>query len=335
MKGQIELREIVGKSLEGNPLGDATSRLTPIYVPPGYHAGQKRYPVVYFLHGFTGSGMAWLNVAPFSPNVPERLERLIETQVIPPCLGVFVDGWTALGGSQWINSEALGNYGDYLAKDVVTWVDGQYRTLPKSEARAVVGKSSGGYGAWVMGAQHPEVFGFVGAHSADAYFEYGYLPEIPKAAEVLRKAGGPEAWWKDMVVRAQSKRMKGEDHATMNVVAMSAAYSPRKGMSLNLELPFDAYTGRILPEVWERWLQHDPVRFVPQHLDSFRKLKSIFVDCGIRDEFHLQYGARMVVSALTQAGIKVLHEEFDDGHMGINYRFDRSLTVLVPQLALE
>lgn len=335
MKGRIEIAEIFGASLEGNPLKDSMSRLTPVYLPAEYVNENKRFPVVYFLHGFTGSGLSWLNSSSFTLNVPQRLDRLIETGVIPPCMGVFVDGWTALGGSQWINSEAIGAYRDYLVRDVVGWVDKKYRSVPSAQGRAVIGKSSGGYGAWVMGAHHSDVFGHIGAQSADAYFEYGYLPEFPKAADALRKAGGPEAWFRTMTTRALETRMRGDDHAVINVVAMSAAYSPKKGLPLNLELPFDAYTARLNEEVWQRWLAHDPVRFVPKYLSSFKQLTSLFVDCGARDEFHLQYGSRMVIDALRQGGVDVAYEEFDDGHMGINYRVDKSLSAIVPQMKQE
>ena len=125
-------------------------------------------PSVYFLHGFSGSARGWTNVSAFQPSVPERLDALVASGALPPIVGVFVDGWSALGGSQWLNSEAIGRYRDYVARDVVTFVDGRCRTVPRAAARAVVGKSSGGYGALVMGAHHPDVFGHVASHAGDA-----------------------------------------------------------------------------------------------------------------------------------------------------------------------
>src|SRR6188508_2343668 len=106
MKGSVQVFQVFAGSLEANPFGDSSIRATPVYLPPGYAENPNtRYPVVYFLHGFTGSGMAWLNSSPFTRNVPERLDALIVAQAIPPCIGVFVDGWSSLGGSQWMNSE--------------------------------------------------------------------------------------------------------------------------------------------------------------------------------------------------------------------------------------
>jgi S-formylglutathione hydrolase FrmB len=330
--GTLQLREVDAPALTSNPLGDSTRRTTPIYLPPGYSKGSKRFPSVYFLHGFMGSGLGWLNVSPFSPNLVERLDDLIGRQAIPPVIGVFADGWTSFGGSQWTNSEAIGRYRDYVAADLVHYIDREFSTVPSSNSRALIGKSSGGYGVWVIACHHPEIFGHVAAHSADAYFEYCYLPEFPKAAWSLQKANGVEPWFTEFKKRARETKMRSDDFPVIDIVAMAAAYSPRRGLPLNLELPFELATGRLRPGIWDRWLQCDPVQFVPKSVESLRKLKSIFMDCGTRDEFYLQWGARMLADELRAAKIDHLHEEFEDGHLGTTYRYDRSLLYLVPRL---
>jgi S-formylglutathione hydrolase FrmB len=332
MKGEIQLHEVFAGSLEGNPLGDPSTRTTPVYLPPGYSKNEGHYPVVYFLHGFTGSGRQWLNATAFTANVPERLDDLIGAGTIPPCIGVFLDGFTALGGSQWINSEGIGRYRDYVARDIVNFTDRNFRTLGKSGARALLGKSSGGYGALVISRFHPDVFGHIACHSGDAGFEYCYLGDLPKAAGPLLKAGGIEPWYREFRSRAAATKMKSEDHEVINMLAMAAAYSPKKGEPLGLELPIDLKDGRLKIDVWNRWLVHDPVRFVTKSLDAYKKLKSVFIDCGTRDEFNLRWGARMIAEDLKSGGLEVVHEEFEDGHMGVNYRFERSLSYLVPRL---
>ncbi len=336
MHGRLEWTEHDAAALEGNALGDPARRPLLVYLPPGYDAGASgagggRFPAVYFLHGFTGSARAFTNVSPFQPSLPERLDALIATGAVPRVLGVFVDGWTALGGSQWLDSPAIGAYRTYVARDVVSFVDARYRTLPEPGARAVVGKSSGGYGALVMGAHHPDVFGHVASHAGDAGFEYCYLPDFPRAAAALQ-GGDPAAWLAGMLARARDAQLRGDDHVTLNVIAMSAAYSPRAGAPLGLDLPFAPATARLRDDVWARWLAHDPVRFVPERSDAFRRLRSVYLDCGTRDEFHLRWGARMVVEALRAGGVEVAHEEFDDGHRGIDYRHARSLAYLGARL---
>ncbi|WP_342374460.1 esterase family protein [Myxococcus stipitatus] len=335
MKGLLETREVHSPALESNPLGDPARRRLTVYLPPGYGEGDRRYPAVYFLHAFGSSGGSWTNASGFAPTVPERLDALIASGAVPPVVGVFPDGWTSLGGSQWINSDAIGRYRDYLAKDVVGFVDRNFRTLPKAASRAVLGHSSGGYGALVMGRYHPELFSHLGAHSADAYFEYCYLPDLPKAAGSLLKSGGIESWQTEFRERVRETKMRGDDFPVVNTLAMAAAYSPKKGEPLNLELPFDAQTGRLKLDVWNRWLVHDPVRFVPKFLDAYRKLKTLFIDCGTRDEFNIRWGTRMLAEDLKNSGVELVHEEFEDGHSGVSYRFARSLSVLLPRLSLE
>jgi S-formylglutathione hydrolase FrmB len=230
-----------------------------------------------------------------------------------------------------VNSPAIGNYRDYLARDVVAFVEQKLGTLSRPEARAIVGKSSGGYGALVMGQHHPDVFGHVASHAGDAGFEYCYLPDFPRTAAALLGTD-PASWLDAMRLRARETKMRGDDHAPLNILAMAAAYSPRQDAPAGLELPFDPETARIRPEVWERWLSHDPVRFVPASLDAFRRLRSVFLDCGTRDEFNLRWGARMVAASLREGGVDVVHEEFDDGHRDVNYRYDRSLSFILPRL---
>jgi pimeloyl-ACP methyl ester carboxylesterase len=329
MDGRLEQDTLESMALRGNPLGDPARRPVYVYVPPGFRPG---LPAVYFLHGFTGSAHSWTGFPGFGMTVPERLDRLVASGAVPPALGVFVDGWTSLGGSQWLNSPAIGHYRDYVARDVVAWTEARFGALATPEARAVVGKSSGGYGAMVMGRHHPEVFGHVASHAGDAGFEYCYLPDFPRTAGALLGTD-PGSWLDAMRLRARETKMRGSDHAPLNVLAMAAAYSPRPGAPGNLELPFDPETARLRPEVWERWLAHDPVRFVPAALEPFRRLRSVFLDCGTQDEFNLRWGTRMVVESLRKGGVEVVHEEFDDGHRDVNYRYERSLAFLLPRLA--
>jgi len=330
MNGQLLELEIDAPALRDNPLGDPSRRPLIVYVPPG---GAEGRPAVYFLHGFTGSARGWLGVSPFTPTMPERLDALVAAGEIPPVVGVFPDGATALGGTQWTNAPAVGRYQDYVAGDVVAFVEARLGTLARREARAVAGKSSGGYGALVMGRDRPDVFAHLACHAGDAYFEYCYLGDFPKAAAALLGSGGDViAWLEAMKRRGRETKLNGNDVPVLNVLAMAAHYGPDPAAPLGLALPFELPSGRIRPEVWARWLEHDPARFVPSAVERFRQLETVFVDCGTKDEFHLRWGARMVAEALREGGVAVLHEEFEDGHMGINYRYDVSLRRLAPRL---
>jgi S-formylglutathione hydrolase FrmB len=334
VKGRIEERTLHSAALEGNPLGDPADRPLFVYVPEGYDGSTDRFPTVYFLHGFLGTGRGWLASSAFSPSVPERIDALF-SRGTPKALCVFIDGFSAIGGSQWDDSPAIGRYRGYVVEDVVRYVDANFRTLPEPHARALVGKSSGGYGTLVIGRHHPDVFGQLACHSGDAYFEYCFLPDFPKAAGALLKAGGAKAWLDDFRTRARETKMRGDDFPVLNVLGMSAAFSPDPSAPLGLKLPFEPETAKVIDAVFSLWLERDPVRFIPADPAPFVRLSNVFIDCGTRDEFNLRWGTRLVARALEQAGARVHHEEFEDGHSGTSYRYERSLAYLLPRMGVR
>lgn len=321
LRGRIFVEVIESEVLRGNALGDPATRELFVYLPPGYEAdAARRFPVVYCLTGFTGRGQMLLNSQPFTPNLAERMDQLIAKGTVAEMIVVMPDCFTRFGGSQYINSTATGRYEDYLVEEIVPFVDGRFRTRAVREARAVMGKSSGGYGALVHAMRHADVFGIAASHSGDAYFEYCYLPDFPKTMRALK--GDPaaflEKFWKE------EKKGK-EDVPALNILAMSACYSPDESAPLGFRLPFDLETGKIAPAVWARWLEQDPVRMAPVYAEQLRSLKLLYLDAGTRDEFGLDLGARILAARLREMNIPFIHEEFDDGHFNISYRYDRSL----------
>src|SRR3954470_25030804 len=125
--GTILVLQHTSKILKGNPLKDPHVRQVGVWLPPGYKAQDKRrYPVLYDLVGFTGSGLSHTGWKPFGDNVAERAARLIEEKKMGPVIIVFPDCFTALGGNQYVNSSAIGNYADYLTKEIVPFVDDEF-----------------------------------------------------------------------------------------------------------------------------------------------------------------------------------------------------------------
>ena len=315
--------------LAGNALGDPTTRRLPIILPPGYDAEpDRRYPAIFALTGFTGRGPMLLNDAAWAPNLQERLDRLYAAGM-PPTIVVLPDCFTRLGGSQYLNSSATGRYEDYLTAELVPYVDAHYRTLGGPGSRGVFGKSSGGYGALIMALRHADLFGAVACHSGDAAFDLCYRPDFPKAAAAIQQAGGLATWFADF--EAKEKKSQA-DFAAINIVAMAACYSPNPAAPLGLDLPFDLDTCVLDDAVWARWVAWDPLEMVASHADALRSLQLLFIDCGTRDEFNLQYGARQLVARLRALSIACEHEEFDDGHMNIPYRYNVSLPKLAAAL---
>jgi enterochelin esterase family protein len=252
------------------------------------------------------------------------MDRLIGANKIKPMIVVMPDCFTRYGGSQYINSSATGNYEDYLTEEIVPFVDQNFRTLRDKNSRAVMGKSSGGYGSLIMAMHHADIFGLACSTSGDAYFEFCYLPDFAKAFRAIKS--NPQKlvkkFWDE-----EAKKGK-DDFPGLNIIGMSACYSPNPSSEFGFDLPFDLATGEIRWDIWKKWLAHDPVRLVESAVENLKSLKLLYIDAGTRDEFALDLGARILCKKLREFDIPHLHEEFDDGHMQISYRYNRSLELI-------
>src|SRR3954447_11571543 len=330
--GRLDEVEIVSEVLQGNPLGDPHVRPLWVYTPPGYETdATRRYPVVYVIQGMTGQLDMWRNREPFRPTFPENVDRLFANGDVPPAIVAFVDCWTSYGGSQFINSPGTGRYHDFLCDEVIPYVDANYRTDARREARGIQGKSSGGYGALVTPMLRPDLFSALACHCGDALFEACYLIDFPKAVRALRDGydGSYDAWWDD--VRSRVFGTKSADWDLLEPYGYAACYSADDDGTVRL--PFDVATGRLDDEVWSRWLGWDPVRMIPQHAEAMTSMRAIWLDAGRRDEFFLDNGMVAVSKELEKLGVEHTLELFDGGHMSIGYRYPESLAFLVRALA--
>lgn len=318
---RVVIQAFESQVLKGNFLNDPYVRRVAVYLPPDYDES-KRYPVVFMLTGYTGRGTMMLNESAWDENIQQRLDRLITTHAIQPMLMVLPDCFTRYGGSQYINSEGTGRYEDHVIDELVPWVDATFRTIPERARRAVMGKSSGGFGAMTLGMRHPETFGALACHSGDMYFELGYGLDFPQFLRAIPKYGGVEKFIRTF--REIHPRDAGF-RAILNTLGMASCYSPNLASLLGLDLPLDPQTGEWNPEVWARWKAWDPIELIPQYGDALRSLALLYIDAGLRDEFYLQFGARTFCARLERAQIPYRHEEFDDGHFDITYRYDVSL----------
>jgi Putative esterase len=312
-------------ALHGNPLGDPHERPVWVWTPPGYPGSKRRYPSVYVLQGFTGQVDMWRNRQPFRPTYPELLER-----AAPECIVVFVDTWTSVGGSQFVDSPATGRYHTYLCEEIVPWVDERYRTLAAADHRGLQGKSSGGYGAMVTAMLRPDLFGGVASHAGGGLFEVSIRPFFREAARTLRDlyGGSVDRWLEDF--RSRPAFSRPNDLHLLLQWGFSAAYSTTP----QVRLPYDAATGQVIPELWDQWLAWDYPTLVPRHADALRALRAIYVDCGTRDEWFLDLTAEWLRRELTALGVPDLHVElFDAGHAEIEYRYPLGLGYLVDRLS--
>ncbi len=333
LAGRLDEHAFESAVLEGNPLGDPHVRPLWVYLPPGYDdEPERRYPSVYVIQGLTGQLDMWRNRFPLRKNFPELADELFASGGSPPCILVYVDAWTSIGGSQFVDSPGTGRYHTHLCEEIVPFVDASYRTLAEAGHRGIAGKSSGGYGAMVNPMLRPDVFGGLATHAGDALFEMCYLPEFRASVRTLRDDydGSFDRFWEDF--RSRPALAKDSDSTLLNDWCMAACYSADDDGTV--QLPYDTATGRLRPEVWERWLAWDPVRMVPGHADALRSLKAIYIDAGKRDQFFLDLGAEAFRLELERIGVSdVYFELFDGTHSAIDYRYPIAIRYLAERLS--
>jgi hypothetical protein len=332
-RGRFDEHTITSDALRGNALGDPVERPLWVYVPPGYDDdGEARFPSVYVIQGLTGQLDMWRNRSPFRRNFPELADDLFARGEAPPVVVVWVDCWTSLGGSQFLDSPGTGNYLTYLCDDIVPFVDEHYRTIPDRHHRGIQGKSSGGYGAMVVPMLRPDLWGGLATHAGDALFEACYLPEFRESVRTLRDDydGSFESFWKDF--RSRPAFSKETDGSLLNDWCMAACYSADADGTVRL--PYDPATGELIPDVWRRWLERDPVRMVTDHAASLQSMRAIYIDAGKRDDFYLDLGAEAFRRELERIGVTdVSFELFDATHMSIEYRYPLGLRYLSERLS--
>jgi hypothetical protein len=335
LAGRIEDGIVHSELLRDNPLGDPHDRPVYVYLPPGYDDSDRRYPVVYVIQGYTGHVGMWFNRTPFRRPFPELADDVFRDGDTPPAIVVYVDAWTAYGGSQFLDSPATGRYHSYLCDEVVPWVDARYRTLADRAHRAIMGKSSGGYGAMITPMLRPDLFAALATHAGDALFEVCYPDSFPLIARTLRdEYDGDYANF----LAGRAGRVHGtkdSDDGLIEIYGYAAAYSGNADASVSL--PFDD-TGAIITDVWARWLSRDPVRMAaePEYAEALRSLTGVWIDSGRSDDYYLDLGATAFRRAIDKAGVaddRVYFELFDGRHGGIEYRYPLSLAWLCARIA--
>jgi S-formylglutathione hydrolase FrmB len=336
LAGRIDEQVITSELLRDNPLGDPAERPILVYLPPGYDDEPgRRYPAVYVIQGYTGFVSMWRNRTAFRQPFTETADQVFAAGQAPPAIVVYVDAWTSYGGSQYVDSPGTGRYHSYLCDEVVPWVDGRYRTLADRSHRAIAGKSSGGFGAMITPVLRPDLFGALATHAGDSLYEQCYMRDFGECVRLLRPYDGDIwRWWDDF--RSRAAFTKRCDQTLLGMLGVAACFSATSDGTP--ELPFDTRTGVVREEVWQRWLDWDPVRMVPGHGSAFRSMRGIWIDAGNADDYYLDVGAEAFRAALAAAGVPdevIRFEIFDATHAAIDYRYPLSLAWLCERIANE
>ena len=320
----------VSSVLESNPWGDPVKRELAIYLPPGYSDSGEPYPALWDLAAYTNAGPGHLNWRNQGENLPDRLNRLIGQGNMEPAVVVFPDCYTSLGGNQYVNSASVGRYADYLNDELVPLVSQTLNVVSGREGRAVFGKSSGGYGALFLAMNYPETWGAAASHAGDMGFDLVYRKDFPLVCEVLSGFKGDYTafirhFWR-------KNRPSGRDYTVMMILAMAASYDPDPAHPSRIRLPFDLRTCELDPERWKNWQAFDPLSMVEQSANALQSLHGLYIDVGMSDQYHIQFGTRRFTDQLEKRRIAHHFEEFEGTHSAIDWRLDYSLPFLVDAL---
>ncbi|MBK8389536.1 MAG: esterase family protein [Saprospiraceae bacterium] len=293
-KGTIVIDSIYSKNLE-NKFGENPKRGVSIFLPPGYQNSNKRYPVIYFLHGFLSDNEM--------PGIEEILDYAIQTHRIRPFIFVVSNQETTYGGSFYSNSGLFGNWEDFSAFDVVTHLDQNYRTIAKKECRGITGHSMGGYGALKIAMHHPEIFSTVYAMS-------------PGALTIVSEYGPNSNTFKDV---SASKTIEDLNKTYFGKVMMAFArsWSPNPNKPpFHCDFPFEYKNTELIvhEQVLQKWYDNMPVHMIDNHLKNLQQLRAIKLDWGRNagDRFTLQ--CDMFSQRLENVGIAHFAEEYIGTH---------------------
>jgi enterochelin esterase-like enzyme len=288
----VERIKIHGKALEGNLEGNAVDRDAIVVLPPGYQSDQtRRYPVVYALHGYSIGAEQWIQEI----HVPRSIEGAFGKGA-QPMIVVFPDSKTVHNGSMYSNSITTGRFEDYVANDVVGYIDAHYRTITDRNSRGLVGHSMGGYGASRIGMKHPDVFGSLYIMSPCCL-----SPRQPPAANPANEEA--------LAAVKTAADIPKLPNAVRSQLAAASAWSPNpKNPPLFLDLP----TGPNQQSVLARWAANAPLAFLDQYIGNLRQYRAIAIDVGDMD--NLRTDTAKLHDALDTYGIAHQFEIYSGTH---------------------
>lgn len=290
-QGQLQKIKVHGPALEGNLEGNAAERDVFVYLPPGYASSDKRYPVIYFLHGYGATAEIYANGVLKLPGAADAAIAAGAKEAIV----VLPDASSSYGGSMYSNSAVVGDWERFIAQDLVAYIDANYRTLALPQSRGLSGHSMGGYGTLRVGMKQPGVFGALYAMSSCC---------------LLNQAPNEET-----VATQQQRMMDGEVKGARGFanapLAQAAAWAPNP-QNPPYYFDFSYQDGELQPLVAAKWTANSPLVFVDQHVPALLGYKGIMLDVGDKDS--LAATNTQLDAALSRLGVPHGYEIYDGDH---------------------
>ena len=304
-KGKVVVDHLYSQNLE-NTAGNNPSRRVSVYLPAGYNEGNKKYPVIYYLHGFTLNDS--LAYAYFDIN--NQLDKGISEGRIRPVIFVISDQKTLDDGSFYTNSSLKGNWATFTSSDLVNYVDKNYRTIANRESRGITGWSMGGHGALKLGMQYPNIFGAVYSLSGGGGFT-GVSDVNQKAWKIISESKSFE--------ELQSSNIPFTDEFTArSLVGLGRSIAPNlSNPPFYADFPYTFVSNqlRVDYDVLKIWEENLPINMVDKYHENLKKLNALKIDWGRNDEIQAVITTSKLMSEkLERLGINHYAEEFLGTH---------------------
>jgi len=307
--GTVERIKVHGKSLEGNLEGDSPDRYVSVYLPPGYKTHRKqRYPVLYLLHGYMDNDDNWFGAKHMFVNAPEAIDKSLASGTAREMIVVMPNAYTVYMGSMYSNSVTTGDWESFIARDLVSYIDAHYRTLPDRASRGLAGHSMGGYGTMRLGMKFPEVFSSLYSMSACC------LEPNPNQQNATMA--------KTEAIRSATD-LEHADFGTRAMIASAAAWSPDpKNPPLYFDLPWA--DGKMQPSIEAKWDANAPIAMIDQYVPNLKEYRAIALDVGTKDG--LMASVEELDRNMTLMGIPHTFETYEGTHVsGIQERLEKNV----------
>jgi S-formylglutathione hydrolase FrmB len=313
--GEIVRDTVHSVALEKNLYGDSPDRSVAVYLPPSYHTSpQRRYPVVYLLHGFGGTENQWVTTMP----VRNAMDSALKSGTAREMIVVMPNGRNRFNGSFYVNSASTGNWEDFISRELVTYIDRKYRTLAKPESRGLAGHSMGGFGTFAIGMRK----------SGDVY---AALYALSGCCTTAGQAGPPSPIWDSVATVKTLDDVRRASFYPQVFLAMSAAFAPNpSNPPLYFDPVFQRRDGQMVQnEAAARgWAANSPIRLIPSSAERLKKLKGFMFDVGTSDPLVPLAQLAAMDTALTRAGVPHVFDTYDGNHS--NRIAERLATTVLP-----
>ncbi|MEJ8818135.1 alpha/beta hydrolase [Lacibacter sp. H407] len=329
-QGKLLRREFTAASLQNNKAGEDPLRQLTVYLPPDYEQGTQRYPVIYVLHGYGGTDSVMMGVW---INFKKLLDEAIKTGKMRPMIVVAPNSNTKLQGSFYTNSSVTGNWADYIAKDVVQYMDKNFRTIPDRKSRGLCGHSMGGNGALKLGMQFADTFSAVYALSPAVLNWYGDFTLRSGGFKQISKLNNEDAIIKGLNEFDQTGDFNAFFAAVLTAMArVYSANTTKKELLADFPVSYVKDSAVYHPNVITEWEAQFPFYMIDHYLPQLRSLTALKLDWGRNEEFsHIPYTSLEFSKKLEAYRIKHFAEEYIGDHGNMLGGFDgRIFNELLP-----